>query len=175
MAGGVFQTKLVLNYSISVNDTVYIGENRSPATNVWYPNNLTKRFACTQNATIASSPVAVVLASGGGFRNLNYTNSTHNRTVEITQDYGSPFYIFAADTNCTRIIKNYPAIEDGRVAVMGSVPDVSTTGIVAWIPYARINITLPLSMPKGTWDLIVQNNGTARNISSVWFRLLGHE
>ena len=167
---GVVQTKIRLNFNIGTSgDTIYIGDNVSPSTSTWYPNNLTKRYFCATNGTASSTNVSLVMASGGGFRNLNYTSgSTH--FAELTQSYGNPYYIFFADTNCTPAQKNAPAIEKGFIGLLGSDPDVHVTSTLAWISYPSINITEHLEMPRGVWDIIVENNGTRKNITSVRVR-----
>lgn len=165
-SAGVVQTSLTLNFTIGSGDTVYVGESRNPASGTWYSNNLTKRFLCAQNSTIASKDVAVVVAADGGFRRLNYTSGSKH-SVEILQDYGQPFYIFFTDANCTPAINNYPAVEDGRIGVMGTTPEINQGGALAWIIYPSLNITDQLRLPRGVWEILVENNGTKKNVTQI--------
>ncbi|MBI4017335.1 MAG: hypothetical protein HY366_00105 [Candidatus Aenigmarchaeota archaeon] len=174
ISAGTVQTTLALNFSINNSDIIYIGENASTATNVWYANNLTKRYMCAQNQTSYASNVMVSVASGGGFRKLNFTAGAGgaNHTVAITQDYGSPYYIIFTDANCTPALKSAQSIENGRLSVYGSVPSVSVRGVTAWITYPRLNFTQELRLARGTWEAIVENNGTVKNVTRVKVRRL---
>lgn len=163
---GVSHVSLKLTFKIGDGDTVYVGDTRDPGSGTWYENNLTKRMLCGQNNTVGSKPVSVTGASGGGFRSLKYTSGT-TYTVELLQDYGEPFYLFFTDVNCTPAINNAPAVERGRVAVQGTEPVITPRGLLAWIPYPTINLTQSLRLPGGSWELLVENNGTKKNVTQV--------